>query len=301
MNNYSNPLDVFSASYANPNPTHFAMVPHIIDHLTYDDIDDEGNIIKKRLSIHAKELYRVIIRIAGEDGACWASRDTLADLCNMSAGSITKAKVELQKNFNELELTPLIIIKECHKSKVVDGEKKNTTIYHTITITDIWKYNGAYMRTKKFFKPEALSPHDSATPALSPHDSAQGGALSSPDTNNNQDNKTHLFIDKQPVGKPTPVCPLPKQPFVSGQAIPKESPTTKAFNFLMKIGFKELPALEIIGLFTAEDIQNASIYVAEQEKKKKAKGEIIENPVGYFRKVLQENWWKKDGFRECST
>lgn len=280
----------YEISFGYSNPTHYAMVPHIIDHLTYDEIDDEGNITKKRLSVYAKELYRVIIRIAGEDGACWANRDTLAEMCNMSAGAITNAKKELQQKFNETEGTPLILIKECNKSKFIGDKKINTTIYHTVTITDVWKFNGPYMRDRKFLKPETPSPHDKAEGGPSPHDLGPQGAPSPHDTNKNQYNKNHLSNKQQPSGGAEPVCSLDKQPSVfSGSSTPSAD-KLKAFNHLLSIGFDEKAAILLMNTYSPKEISDTSAYVGKVMKNKK--GASFKNILGYFRSVLQNGYYK---------
>jgi len=112
-------------------------IPNIIDHLTYNKVDEKtGKSVVKRLSVYAKGLYRVLKTVAGEDGVCLRNRDDLAELCNMSAGSVTNAKKELLQNFNELGGLPLIFIDDRQKRT-----SKNGTIYHAIVVLDIWNVN----------------------------------------------------------------------------------------------------------------------------------------------------------------
>ncbi len=101
---------------------YFAMIPHSIDDLN--------------LSVYAYRLYGHLKRVAGEDGKCWQNQSTLAKACNMSTGSIVKAK-------NELIDSNLIQI---NKEKSNHGGKP----YHLITITDIWIENSIkYMDKQK--------------------------------------------------------------------------------------------------------------------------------------------------------
>lgn len=64
-------------------PKYYARIPNMID--------DIG------LSVYAYRLYGRIKRVAGDAGACWQSVDTLSAGCSMSAGSIVKARRELEK------------------------------------------------------------------------------------------------------------------------------------------------------------------------------------------------------------
>ncbi len=245
---------------------------------------------------HRKELYRVLTRIAGDNGACWMNRGNLAELCNMSDGSITNAKKELLQNFNELDGKKLIILEECKKAKIEQGIKKNTTIYHKVMIADIWRYNRAYMATRKYMnEDEAPSSHDSASQAPSSHDSVQQGALSPHDTKNNTVKENQLLKEQQPVDLSTPVCSLDLEEVVL--SIPNLSEEmdlkTKAFNWFMKIGCDERNALHFTNNFSCEDITNASIYVEKQIAKKKQKNEYIPNIIGYLRKTLENKYWVK--------
>jgi hypothetical protein len=282
------PAELYSISFQNPEPSHFAMVPHIIDHLTYGEIGKDGKITTKRLSIYAKELYRVIKRIAGDSGACWMNRDHLAELCNMSAGSVTNAKKELLQKFNELDGKPLIILTAHKKAKVKDGIQKNCTVYHKLIVADIWKYNRAYMNTRKsILEMQALSPNDGAYEALSPNDGAIQGAVSPHDTKKNKINNNPLFNEQQPAPKDAPVCPLNSKDL----SVSSLDTRRQAFNWFMKNGCDEMTALSFCAKYSDEEITNASGYVTRQIARKKSKGEDVPNIIGYLRKTLENKWW----------
>lgn len=91
----------------------FWMTPNIID-------DTEMSLVAFRLYAHLK-------RVAGEDGACWQSTETIAKKCFMSAGSVSNAKKELEK----LGLIRILTEKNKHGGKD----------YHEIVIIDIWGRN----------------------------------------------------------------------------------------------------------------------------------------------------------------
>lgn len=292
------PSEIYAINFQNPEPRFYSRIPHILSHLTYDDVNKEtGQIIVKNLSLQARELYRVIKSIAGDEGACWQTRDNLAELCNMSTGSITKAKEELQKSFHQLDGNPLIKIEERKKKSQTNG-----TCYHVITILDIWKWNNAFMSAKKYLNPKidknliesgAPSPHDGAKLAPSPHDCAPQEARSPHDGNKNTVNKNPLFKEQQPASVDAPVCSLNS----SSCCLPSEPPEIeskkgKAINWFIKQGFDMKAAIYFVENFSLEDISNASKYVEIQIHKKKNNNGFMGNIYGYFRKTIENRWWQ---------
>jgi hypothetical protein len=108
---------------------YYATVPHLID---------DANI-----SVYAYRLYGHIKRVAGDSGACYQNTTTLAKACNMSAGSVSKAKQELSDaGFITIE-----------KMTSKNGE------YDHITIQDVWVKN---MNTYTASSPDeqGSSPHE---------------------------------------------------------------------------------------------------------------------------------------------
>lgn len=96
----------------------FTMIPHLVD-----DSD---------ISPYAIRLYLHLKRVAGENGRCWQSQDTLEKACRMSNRTIVKAKRELGK-------AGFIVI----TLDAVGGHPQ-----HIITIVDIWKQNENVYRGK---------------------------------------------------------------------------------------------------------------------------------------------------------
>ncbi len=90
---------------------YFTMLPNLIDDLT--------------LSVYAVRLYLHIKRVTGETGECWQSTETLARVCDMSMGSVSNAK-------KELEAAALIAITTGQNGR---------NLYDIITIQDIWARN----------------------------------------------------------------------------------------------------------------------------------------------------------------
>jgi len=112
---------------------YFARIPNIVDDM--------------KLSVFSFRLYCHLRRVAGDEGMCWQSTDTLAKTCCMSAGSISTAKAEL---------TEKGLIKLSTKSGGAGG------YHHEITITDIWKKNHEHGVNSKKVSPHELevSPHE---------------------------------------------------------------------------------------------------------------------------------------------
>lgn len=92
---------------------YFFMMPNMID--------DIG------LSVYAFRLYGRLKRVAGDKGHCDQSTRTLADACQMSTASVSRAKQEL--------LTAGLI-RISTKKRTYGGMD-----YHEITIVDIWAEN----------------------------------------------------------------------------------------------------------------------------------------------------------------
>lgn len=289
--------ELYAIHFANSEPSFYGRIPHIIDHLTYDKVNKKtGKVEKKRLSVYAKELYRVFKSIAGDRGACWQNRDNLADLANMSAGSITNAKNELTQKFHQLDGNPLITITEEKKRN-----PKNGTEYHKVVILDIWRWNNAFMGTRKFHQEEncnektyeqAPSPHDRAREAPSPHDSAPQGAPSPHDINKNPITKTKMFKEQQPVK--TPDCSFEKENSVFSDR-KNISPEDQAYDWFLKFGCDSKTAAFLSATYSVKDIIDASKYVEDMIDKKRKKRETIGNKIGYLRDALKNKRWIKKG------
>lgn len=100
-------------------PNNFTMIPNIINLMG--------------LSVQARALYVYLKYRAGETGQCFENSKNIAKNMDMSNGSITKAK-------NELDMFGLI-----------DIEHKNTgrgKASHRITIVNIWTINRIVMASK---------------------------------------------------------------------------------------------------------------------------------------------------------
>ena len=111
---------------------YYMMIPNIID-----DLD---------LSVYAYRLYGHLKRVAGEEGQCWQSSETLAKACGMGEATVSRAKMELvDKGLITIELV-----------KNPKGGKD----YHNITITDVWEINVSKYTTSP---QEVTSSHQEVT------------------------------------------------------------------------------------------------------------------------------------------
>ena len=109
---------------------YYSQIPNLVDDMN--------------LSVYAYRLYGHLKRVAGEDGLCWQSTQTLAESCGMSVGSISKYKKELVDR------------------KLIKIEKKSgdNGAYDEITITDIWLKNMSAYSGGSSSGEQGSSPHE---------------------------------------------------------------------------------------------------------------------------------------------
>jgi hypothetical protein len=276
-------------------PRYFAQVPHCIDELTYDYVHPEtGKITKKRLSVYAKELYRIIKKITGENGTCWASAEYLAEMCNMSEGRVSKSKWELQQAFHQLDGKPLIAIQKEKKTKFLSDKILNKTERHIIRLYDIWNFNGAHMSLPKEAKKilnydseegGARSPRDRAIEARSPRDRAPQEARSPRDPNNNNIQQEPIVKEQQPVATRNPVVFLNQK-----EKLFMSSDKKEAYEWMVKNKCEEKIAFVLAQKYSVNEISEASKYL---EKKSKSQSFAIKNNKwAYFQNILQKRYWE---------
>lgn len=91
-------------------------------------------VLKLGLNPYEMALYVHLKEAAGDKGACFKSRATLAKECGMSPGMVTKARQALEMPRKELSGQPLIHVKE-------ELNKEGGKPRCIVTITDIWLVN----------------------------------------------------------------------------------------------------------------------------------------------------------------
>jgi len=158
--------------------SHFAMIPNLVD--------DMG------LSPHAYRLYGHFKRVTGETGKCWQGTAKLAKTCNMSAGTVTNAKKELQ----EAGLIRIVVIAGEH------GEYDR----HEIKLVNIWKKNAEAVNRSSHER--TLSPSERER---SPHETKNNPIKNNPVILEEEEDVT----PKQPT-QPEPT-PTPERPNIYRQ------------------------------------------------------------------------------------
>lgn len=143
--------------------SYFIMIPNLID--------DIG------LSVYAFRLYAHLKRVAGDNGTCWQSGETLAKSCAMSTGKISECKTELV-NFRLIE---------------VENKVGNNGNYTEISICNIWNKNIANYAKNKEDMDELVG----------------GSSLdedgSSPGETKKNQVKNNIITDNEVIGYPKPV------------------------------------------------------------------------------------------------
>jgi hypothetical protein len=125
----SDPLDPYAAHGRQTQARRFFfLVPNIVCHLG--------------LTPYEFAVYGAIRRTAGEEGTCFMSGKTLALLCRMSTGQVSRCKTRLAAPFEKLGGKPLIWIV---KQPSPHGGKP----YHDIRVVDIWDDNDQYFSPRQ--------------------------------------------------------------------------------------------------------------------------------------------------------
>jgi hypothetical protein len=294
-NKILSPAEQFCVQLENQEPNYYSRIPHILSDLAYDKINPKtGQVVKKRLSVFAKELYRVLKSTAGDYGKCWKNTKHLAEECNMSPGMVSKAKAELTQKFDLLDGKSLITITKKKKSLLNDQRLVSQSTYDEITIIGIWNYNNANMSVRAFMNKnkevevEADSPHESVGGADSPHESVPEGADSLHERNKNPNNKNSLYNKQQPTAVADPVVFLKNKDFCSLSSEQKDFR-----KWVIEAGGTEKTANVLIFKYPILDLKQAFEYTRAQFKKNKAKGKTMGNIIGYLQTVLQNKYWER--------
>jgi len=156
---------LMSYAHAQPNPTHFEMMPGFIDYLTYIEqdskiikgikkliFDESGNpiYVRKRLKPIYKDIYRVITKLAGE-AVCMRTESYIAQIVGCSTHTVADAKEVFQNSFEQIDGLSLITVDEqrCLTTKIDENGKKikvNKRPVHICHLTSIWRFNNPFMK-----------------------------------------------------------------------------------------------------------------------------------------------------------
>lgn len=297
-----NPAERYCFEFQNSEPKYYTMVPNIVDCLTYNVVSKNGKITKKRLSVHAKELYRIIRMIASDDGCCFNTTKNLSIKMNCSVGSVVKAKKELILPMNELGGNPLIFEKKIPTKKNKNSELKSSRMLCTYTVFDIWKHNNAHMATLKFQEDPYMqklddceivdnsdtdSQYESVTPTDSQCESVDLVTDSQYESNKNPSfNKIPLFKQQDLSADAESVC------FDAEKNLFFTSKQKYCYEWLIKEGCPTKNAIHIATKFTSEDLASAIDYTEKQIYKNKMKNNPIKEKWAYLQTALKKRYWE---------
>jgi hypothetical protein len=292
------PTEQYAYHFENPEPKFFTQIPNIIDHLTYTIVKD-GKKTTERLSIYAKELYRIIKMIASEDGKCWSKGETLALRMGCSTGKVSQAMKELLMPMDQLDGSPLIKEERRYKQMVKDNGVKFAAPLCTRTIVCVWRWNNAFMATVKFqnqygYTDEVMNETDSCGETVGGTDSygetASRVTVSCGEANNNLSKNIPLLKEQQPTESddPDPVC-LSK---IEKAIMSLSAEQRNSFEGLIKSDFEEKAAIDLAKKYSPVEFTKAFEYFKKQKAKNKSKGNQIEDERAYFVGILKGKYWQ---------
>lgn len=292
------PSEIYANHFQTTEPNFYTRVPNIIDHLTYTVIKD-GEKQVHRLSVYAKELYRVIRMIASDYGKSWHTMDDLAEKIGCSKSKVSEAHQELLQPMDQLDGSPLIHIERKNKKITSDNGHQCGTVYFIRTIINIWPWNNAFMATIKYQnkygrivddEEPSCSPCEPVSGSCSPCEPVHLGSCSPCERNNNTGKKNPVLEEQQPTeaSASAHVCSSKTQKakmFLS----PEQS---KAYDWMIEKRCNPNAALKIVKTYCSQEIQHASAYLMNQLTKNKSKGVQIPNIWGYFTSILKGRYWE---------
>lgn len=288
------PADMYQYYLEQEEPNNYSRIPNILGHLTYDFIDAKtGKKSVKKLSVYARELYRVIKQTAGDNNLCWKTVRHLAEEAGMSVHAVCEARKELEQCFHQLEGKSLIATTKHQKTSVDEkGKSKNKTIYHRTKIVSIWGYNNAFFKIKALEKKMGRVPNTNApNEHVSQWEHAPQRACSHTATEQDVLDKMPLSKEQQPPASADSVVP----PINKKRLFPLDE-KRKAYEWMIKGGCSEGIAYKMASFYTSEEIQNASKYLENQINQKKTK--IKTNKWAYFQTILLQRYWEKKNAKE---
>lgn len=281
------PANLYAFHFQNEEPSYYTIVPNIIDHLTYQ-VEKDGIKETKRLSVYAKELYRVIRMIAPKGVTCWHSTESLAEIIGCSTGKVSQAKDELLMPMDQLDGSPLIIeTKKTTVRKTESGHTFPVPLSHKM-IVDIWKWNNAFMATRKFQNEYGRdSCGEDPEVGNSCGEEPLLGGYSCGERNNNPCLLDPICIVQQPTADADLVVFKSQKKEKEFMQLPLDK--QKAVKWMLSHKCHPVAALDIAKKFSIYDIEKASDFVMTKKEKKH-----IDNMWGYFRTVIENRFWLRE-------
>lgn len=294
-------------------PRHYDRIPAILDYLTYvEEVTDkksgEKKYYRKRLSLGAKELYRIIKQRSGKINKCWAEGEDLADHLGCDEDSITKYKKILCMPIEQLEGNTLINIETQYKMDEKDGHKFART-KHIISVNHIWHYNNAFMDnfdTSIFPKKcEEISKNDYEVaiekmrqPTLTQEIVHNSGGSPKPSEEQGGGLRKEKIAPQGGNPKRSDVNKLQSSSYsVSSHYTADAARVTSSM--MKDCLFSENPmarwlydyfdqhyCTQILKEYSSEAIELARRYFEERRSKKR-----LDNPAGYIRRIFENKWY----------
>lgn len=305
----------------NPDPKHFEMMPHILSHLTYIELDGQTGIYyRKRLKAAHKEVYRIIKMIAGT-GICFRTEEYIANMAGCSVETVSEAKWIFTEAFEQLDGNPLMTITQKsvmtkRKNELNEERIINKRPVHVCQLMQIWKYNNAYMTTlmdkepgpmkqplsekeaelvieKMFQKSSAelasqivhnlgADPKKRESPGADPKKRESPSERADPKKRVDiKQRQTPLLKDKDTMAKAIQMSLINS---VCEEDLKSECSTHE---WLQKMGFKQAKATQLLSDYGIYQIQSAVFYVKKELKNKPPTRTIS----GYLLQAIEKSWW----------
>ncbi len=279
--------EVYAFYLQNEEPNNYSRIPNILGHLEYEFTHPKTGIKSiKKLSVYARELYRVIKQTAGEENCCWKTIRHLAEEAGMSPHAAIDARKELERPCSMLGGESLIVTTKHQKATTNAGIMINKTTYHKTVIVNIWGYNNAFFKMRKIIAKEQHVPNGN-TPdgACSPQEHAPQGACSHSATKQDPCINIPLSNEQHPTAEAVPVVSDIKKE----RLFPCEKKRS-VYLWLIKEQCSEPIAYKISITFSFEEVESALRYLKKQREKKTV---IIKNKWAYLQNILNNKFWEK--------
>ncbi len=291
----SSTAEMYAFFLQHEEPNNYSRIPNIISHLTYDYICPKtGEKSIRKLSVYARELYRVIKQTCGDDNLCWKSLKHLGEECGMSVHSVSDARRELEKPFHQLGGESLIKTTKHQKATQKDGKIINKTIYYKSTIVNIWGHNNAFFKMQKEIK--TAENQMKKEEGQIPNGNAPGGADSQWERAPQEAGSHCAYKQKTDINIPlskeqqhTAAAAFVASHKSKNRLFPSEE-KRKAYEWMIQKQCSEGIAYKMACAYSTDDIQKASDYMIERMKSGKL---VPKKQWAYFQNTLQNRYWEK--------
>ena len=318
--NFLEKQELYLVSFQNSDPKHFDMIPEILDYLTYLDTDVDkttGEITYYRKSLTSDDinLYRIIKQKAGSINKSWAKGKDYARQMKCNENTITKYKRILQMPFEQLEGNSLIHVDTIYTLREREGAQYPEE-RHIISGIHIWNYNNAFMATcdrndfpeksvqiskeeyelsyekmrQKSIKEEIIDKIVDKSMA-NPQKQDYGGGL----IQKKRITPQGANLEKQDVNKLQPSDYSVNTNYAANAGIVGFSADLgdvvnqlQIETWLNSLGYDHATVCYFTKEYTIENILLAKRYLCQEAQKT-----FIDNALGYFRRILENQWYRQ--------